>query len=116
MFSLPSAVGNANDNETEIFYETSSRGNPMLVLNHNRYVRNRESTKRVFWRCTKYYKNDVKCPGSVAVAKDDYGGFFHINTTRAHNTICDDGRKVDELCSNIQKRNLLKPLFAKHMY
>lgn len=80
----------------DIAYETSPRGNPILLLNYNRYVRNRESKKRVFWRCTKYYQNKVNCPGSVAISKPDSNGYQAINVTRAHNDICDRRREQDE--------------------
>lgn len=79
-----------------ISYETSPRGNPILVLNYNRYVRNRESKKRVFWRCTRYYQNQVSCPGSVAISKPDAHGLVNINTTRQHNEICDIKREQSE--------------------
>lgn len=79
-----------------ISYETSPRGNPILVMNYNRYVRNRESKKRVFWRCTKYYQNQVSCPGSVAISKPDANGSISINTTRPHNEICDMIREQHE--------------------
>lgn len=79
-----------------ISYETSPRGNPILVLNYNRYVRNRESKKRVFWRCTKYYQNTVNCPGSVAISKPDDNGKQTVNVTRAHNDVCHRKREQDE--------------------
>lgn len=82
--------------DVNISYETSPRGNPILVLNYNRYVRNRESKKRVFWRCTKYYQNQVSCPGSVAISKPDANGSVSINTTRAHNEICEMIREENE--------------------
>lgn len=80
----------------DISYETSPRGNPILVLNYNRYVRNRESKKRVFWRCTKYYQNQINCPGSVAITKPDESGTLTINTTRSHNGLCELKREQDE--------------------
>lgn len=80
----------------DLSYETSPRGNPILLLNYNRYVRNRESKKRVFWRCTKYYQNAVNCPGSVAISKADESGTVTINVTRAHNDICELKREQDE--------------------
>lgn len=80
----------------DLAYETSPRGNPILLLNYNRYVRNRESKKRVFWRCTKYYQNAVNCPGSVAISKPDDSGTVTINITRAHNDICEMKREQDE--------------------
>lgn len=79
-----------------ITYETSPRGNPILVLNYNRYVRNRESKRRIFWRCTKYYQNQVNCPGSVAISKPDSHGTISINTTRQHNEICEMKRLQEE--------------------
>lgn len=82
--------------DVNISYETSPRGNPILVLNYNRYVRNRESKKRVFWRCTRYYQSQVSCPGSVAISKPDANGTVSINTTRAHNEICDMQREQNE--------------------
>lgn len=82
--------------QVDISYEISPRGNPILVLNYNRYVRNRESKKRVFWRCTKYYQNQVNCPGSVAITKPDFSGTLTINTTRAHNELCEVKREQDE--------------------
>lgn len=80
----------------DLSYETSPRGNPILQLNYNRYVRNRESKKRVFWRCTKYYQNKVNCPGSVAISKPDDSGTITINVTRAHNDLCEIKREQDE--------------------
>lgn len=80
----------------DIHYEASPRGNPILVLNYNRYVRNRESKKRVFWRCTKYYQSQVNCPGSVAITKPDISGMLTIHTTRQHNEICEFKREQDE--------------------
>lgn len=80
----------------DLEYERSPRGNPILLLNYNRYVRNRESKKRIFWRCTKYYQNKVNCPGSVAISKPDDNGLSTINVTRAHNDICDQLRAQDE--------------------
>ncbi|XP_055304414.1 modifier of mdg4-like isoform X17 [Sitodiplosis mosellana] len=94
--------GDTSANEAQVIrsvnisYETSPRGNPILVLNYNRYVRNRESKKRVFWRCTKYYQSQVSCPGSVAISKPDANGSVSINTTRAHNEICDMLREQNE--------------------
>lgn len=82
--------------KVDISYEISPRGNPILVLNYNRYVRNRESKKRVFWRCTKYYQNQINCPGSVAITKPDCNGALTINTTRAHNALCERKREQDE--------------------
>lgn len=80
-------------NPTNFYYETSPRGNPILVLHRNRYVRNRESSKRTFWRCTKYYQNSVRCPGSVAISKTvNEGGAYNISTSRAHNDTCDQVR------------------------
>lgn len=84
----------------DISYETSPRGNPILVLQSVRYVRNRESKKRVFWRCTRYYQNRVNCPGSVAITKPDKSGTLTINVTRAHNDLCDMKREQDELRAN----------------
>lgn len=89
----------------DISYETSPRGNPILVLNYNRYVRNRESKKRVFWRCTKYYQNQINCPGSVAITKPDDSGTLTINTTRAHNAICEFKREQDEQDSRSRMRH-----------
>lgn len=80
----------------DLFYETSSRGNPILVLDFNRYVRNRESKKRVFWRCTRYYQSAVNCPGSLAITKGDETHDISINTTRGHNEICEKKRKLAE--------------------
>lgn len=82
--------------DVNISYETSPRGNPILVLNYNRYVRNRESKKRIFWRCTKYYQNQISCPGSVAITKPDDSGMVSINTTRPHNELCEIRREQDE--------------------
>lgn len=84
------------EQEEDFFYERSSRGNPILVLNHNRYVRNRESTKRVFWRCTKYYQTAVRCPGSLAVTKHTDADVLCVSTTRQHNPTCDSIRAQDE--------------------
>lgn len=83
----------------------SPRGNPILVLNYNRYVRNRESKKRVFWRCTKYYQNQINCPGSVAITKPDNSGTLTINTTRAHNDLCDIKRELDESEARSMRRS-----------
>lgn len=95
LFSLSSINEIAQD--VNLFYETSSRGNPILVLNYNRYVRNRESKKRVFWRCTKYYQSSVSCPGSLAITKaDEYHGTMSINTTREHNELCEKQRMQTE--------------------
>lgn len=77
----------------------SPRGNRILVLYHNRYVRNRESSKRIFWRCTKYYQNGVRCPGSVAVTKFLNNGVPSISTSRAHNDLCEERRNADMLNS-----------------
>lgn len=93
----------------KISYETSPRGNPILVLNYNRYVRNRESKKRVFWRCTKYYQNQISCPGSVAVTKPDGSGTVRINTTRAHNDKCESKREQDEQRANARPQKVLIP-------
>lgn len=79
-----------------LYYEQSSRGNPILVYNYNRYVRNRESKKRVFWRCTKYYQNAICCPGSLAITKTDKNGRMNINTTREHNELCEQRREQAE--------------------
>lgn len=82
--------------DVNISYEWSPRGNPILLLNYNRYVRNRESKKRVFWRCTKYYQKQVNCPGSVAISKQEEAGTVSINTTREHNDICEMEREQEE--------------------
>lgn len=96
----------------DLSYETSPRGNPILLLNYNRFVRNRESKKRVFWRCTKYYQNTVQCPGSVAISKPDESGTVTINVTRAHNEICEMKREQDErrarLSSHQNASNVMK--------
>lgn len=85
-------------NTPNFYYEQSPRGNPILVLHYNRYVRNRESSKRTFWRCTKYYQNSVRCPGSVAISKNtNQTGAHHINTSRAHNELCEIRRNADML-------------------
>lgn len=84
------------DSVEDFFYERSSRGNPILVLNYNRYVRNRESTKRVFWRCTKYYQTAVRCPGSLAVSKDTNPNVLCVSTTRQHNSTCETIRSQFE--------------------
>lgn len=85
----------------DLFYETSSRGNPILVLDFNRYVRNRESKKRVFWRCTRYYQSAVSCPGSLAITKGDDNQDISINTTRDHNELCEGKRKAAEYRSRL---------------
>lgn len=84
-------------NYEELTYEMSPRGNPILVLNYNRYVKNRESKRRVFWRCTKYYQSQVNCPGSVAITKADEMGMVSVGTTRQHNEICEARRRQAEL-------------------
>lgn len=92
----------------DLSYEISPRGNPILALNYNRYVKNRESKKRVFWRCTKYYQNQVNCPGSVAITKPDEIGMVTINTTRAHNEICDTKREQAEQEAHAQDRLIIR--------
>lgn len=92
----------------DLFYEKSARGNPILVLNYNRYVRNRESKKRVFWRCTKYYQNHINCPGSVAVTKVDDFGVIQINVTRQHNELCEIRRQLDEQQKKIYRNRFKK--------
>lgn len=101
-FSIP-----AEFQTPELYYETSPRGNPILVLNHNRYVRNRESSKRTFWRCTKYYQNSIRCPGSVAISKILDAGVRLINTSRAHNEACDQRRNADCLNAAKQQRTVM---------
>lgn len=83
-----------------IFYETSPRGNPILVLDFNRYVKNRESKKTVFWRCARYYQNQVNCPGSVAISKPNNLGVMQMSTKRHHNDVCELKRQ--------QKREIAK--------
>lgn len=90
-----------------LFYETSSRGNPILVLDYNRYVRNRESKKRVFWRCTKYYQTAVNCPGSLAITKaDEVNGTCAINITRNHNELCEKLRLENEKRSKRENKSI----------
>lgn len=90
----------------DLFYETSSRGNPILVLDFNRYVRNRESKKRVFWRCTRYYQSAVNCPGSLAITKSDANQDMSINTTRDHNELCEMKRQSTEYRSGLYPRKI----------
>lgn len=92
------------DSHEDFYYERSSRGNPILVLNFNRYVRNRESNKRVFWRCTKYYQTAVRCPGSLAVSKSTSPDMLCVSTTRNHNSTCDTIRAQDESKFNKTKK------------
>lgn len=75
------------------YYETSPRGNPILVMDSNRYIRNRESKKTVFWRCARYYQSQVCCPGSVAMTKTDTDGYIKMSTKRHHNSICEEKRQ-----------------------
>lgn len=90
----------------DLFYETSSRGNPILVLDFNRYVRNRESKKRVFWRCTRYYQSAVNCPGSLAITKADGNQDISINTTRDHNELCERKRRSAEYRSGLDLQKM----------
>lgn len=92
-FLFPSST----DLHENFYYERSSRGNPILVLSCNRYVRNRESTKRVFWRCTKYYQTAVRCPGSLAVTKNTNPSVLCVSMTRQHNHVCETIREQAEL-------------------
>lgn len=96
---------------TEIKYERSPRGNPILVLHYNRYVKNRESKKRIFWRCTKYYQSHINCPGSVAITKPDEKGNCIITTTRGHNELCERKRVLDE--QRALNRALYDPITSK---
>lgn len=65
-----------------------------MILDYNRYVRNRESTKRVFWRCARYYQTKVRCPGSLAFIKaGETTTNVRIHVTRPHNDQCEDRRQ-----------------------
>lgn len=79
------------------------------MLDYNRYVRNRESKKRVFWRCTKYYQKEIKCPGSVAINREDQPNSVQIRVTREHNSICEKKRLTIE-----SERKMLK-CWDEHM-
>lgn len=40
---------------SEIYYETSQRGNRLLHYMGHKYIKNNEHGKNVYWKCTKWH-------------------------------------------------------------
>lgn len=66
--ALFSVLGEEGEQHT-LTYAKTQRGGRMLVFEGYSYVENRQSSKRVFWRCNKYMK--FECRARVVTSKLD---------------------------------------------
>lgn len=70
--------------EDTISYSKTQRGRVMLNYMGYKYVENRQSSKHVFWRCSRYVK--YKCRATLVTTKDQsmFGLFNYSNFLRLY--------------------------------
>ncbi len=82
-----------------VHYTTTQRGRTMLCYNGYNFVENRQSTKNVFWRCSRYVK--YGCRATVVTSKSPNELTIRMSgTAHTHDfekTKFTIGRKFDKL-------------------
>lgn len=78
--------------EANLCYTKTQRGQDMLVYAGYKYVRNRQSNKNIFWRCSRYVK--YGCRATVVTSKDQFNvSIREAGTPHSH----DQESKIENL-------------------
>lgn len=61
----------------------TQRGGTILLINGNKFLKNRENKKKIFWKCHQYYRAS-KCPATAVVTKQNVPIVSLQNTIHRH--------------------------------